>query len=250
MSTGSCYVSLTYPTTGAGGEDVSRTTEWTRSMPKRAGKTGAEKKAKGAKASRAKAARRQTRARAKALAGNADMSKSRAASSTRRRRSNGRGTRSSKRAAGPKAPARPVSEGSEPSKAAADSKEPKSRRFLPEVLDRTVIAIPLLAWFNDPTKPATLRHRRRSEPELSRRPQGGAQGRAGQDQRRSSRRERTTGRKTRMSRIGGRQGHAGRKRAVRLCDARREGDQGPRPARQRAPPEKTAPSITSGRTFR
>ena len=45
-----------------------------------------------------------------------------------------------------------MSRKSNPSKAGADSKKPKSRRFLPDVLDRTVIAIPLLAWFNDPTK--------------------------------------------------------------------------------------------------
>ena len=62
VSTGSCYVSMAYPTTGAGGEDVSRTTEWTASMPKRAGKTGAETKAKGARTRRAKPARKATRA--------------------------------------------------------------------------------------------------------------------------------------------------------------------------------------------
>src|SRR5262245_56210112 len=36
------------------------------------------------------------------------------------------------------------------SKAAAD--RPESRGFLPKVLDRTVIAIPLLDWFKDPKK--------------------------------------------------------------------------------------------------
>jgi serine protease AprX len=59
------------------------------------------------------------------------MSKSRTAPATRR--SSGRAT-------------------SQSSSASADSKKPKSRRFLPEVLDRTVIALPLLAWFTDPTK--------------------------------------------------------------------------------------------------
>jgi subtilisin family serine protease len=34
----------------------------------------------------------------------------------------------------------------------ADAKRPESRRFLPEVLDRTVIAIPLLAWLKDPKR--------------------------------------------------------------------------------------------------
>jgi hypothetical protein len=63
VSTGSCYVSMAYPTTGAGGEDVSRTTEWTAAMPKRAGTTGAAKKAKGARTSLPKAARKTTPAR-------------------------------------------------------------------------------------------------------------------------------------------------------------------------------------------
>ena len=62
VSTGSCYVSMAYPTTGAGGEDVTRTTEWTASM-QRAGKTGAEKKATGARTRRAASARKATRAR-------------------------------------------------------------------------------------------------------------------------------------------------------------------------------------------
>jgi serine protease AprX len=38
------------------------------------------------------------------------------------------------------------------SSAAAESKRPGSRQFVPEVLDRTVIAIPLLEWFDDPAK--------------------------------------------------------------------------------------------------
>lgn len=44
VSTGSCYVSLAYPTTGAGGEDVARTTEWMGSMPGVAGKAAAGKR--------------------------------------------------------------------------------------------------------------------------------------------------------------------------------------------------------------
>jgi serine protease AprX len=80
------------------------------------------------------------------------MSKSRTDSATRRRRSNEQSARDSKRAQRKKAPSRRVSGKSNPSKAGADSKKPKSRRFLPDVLDRTVIAIPLLAWFKDPTK--------------------------------------------------------------------------------------------------
>ena len=55
-----------------------------------------------------------------------------------------------------KRPARSVSEQSEPSEVAVDSKKPESRRFLPEVLDRTVIAIPLLEWFKDPKKQGQL----------------------------------------------------------------------------------------------
>jgi len=43
VSTGSCYVSLAYPTTGAGGEDVSRATEWTRLIRERAATTGPRK---------------------------------------------------------------------------------------------------------------------------------------------------------------------------------------------------------------
>jgi Trypsin-like peptidase domain len=34
VKAGSCYVSLAYPTTGSGGEDVTRTTEWAPSVPK------------------------------------------------------------------------------------------------------------------------------------------------------------------------------------------------------------------------
>jgi hypothetical protein len=34
VKAGSCYVSLVYPTTGSGGEDVTRTTEWAPSVPK------------------------------------------------------------------------------------------------------------------------------------------------------------------------------------------------------------------------
>ena len=40
------------------------------------------------------------------------------------------------------------------SKVAAD--RPGSRGFLPKVLDRTVIAIPLLEWFKDRTKKGKL----------------------------------------------------------------------------------------------
>lgn len=41
-------------------------------------------------------------------------------------------------------------------KNAADSKKAESRKFLPEVLDRTVIAIPLLHWFKDKKKRGQL----------------------------------------------------------------------------------------------
>ncbi len=47
---------------------------------------------------------------------------------------------------------RPTPRASRVAKASADSKRPDSRRFLPEVLDRTVIAVPLLNWFKDPEK--------------------------------------------------------------------------------------------------
>jgi hypothetical protein len=41
VKAGSCYVSMVYPTTGSGGEDVTRTTEWTPSIPKPGQKAGA-----------------------------------------------------------------------------------------------------------------------------------------------------------------------------------------------------------------
>jgi hypothetical protein len=49
LSTSSCYVSLAYPTTGAGSEDVTRTTEWTASMPRAAVKGGPDKQSIGGK---------------------------------------------------------------------------------------------------------------------------------------------------------------------------------------------------------
>ena len=52
VSTGSCYISLAYPTTGAGGEDVARTTEWTAAMPRVTGKAGAGQRATGGKRER------------------------------------------------------------------------------------------------------------------------------------------------------------------------------------------------------
>jgi subtilisin family serine protease len=95
-------------------------------------------------------------AHARAPAGSVEMSKSRTASATRRRRSNEPGARRSTRGAQSKNPARSISEQSGSSQAARDSKKPESRRFLPEVLDRTVIALPLLNWFKDPKKQGQL----------------------------------------------------------------------------------------------
>ena len=54
VSTGTCNVSLTYPTTGAGGEDVTRTTEWTGVMEDERDTSGPGKGTKSRRARRAR----------------------------------------------------------------------------------------------------------------------------------------------------------------------------------------------------
>ncbi len=74
--------------------------------------------------------------------------------------------------------------GSLPPQGAADSKKSGTRGFVSEVLDRTVIAIPLLKWFKDPRQAgAALRHRRRPQPGLPRRIERCATDRRGPDRR-------------------------------------------------------------------
>lgn len=79
------------------------------------------------------------------------MSKSRAHASPSRRRSQSRVAKDSTRT-GRVAKSTPTTSDANPGRDAADSTRPENRRFLPEVLDRTVIAIPLLKWFEDPKK--------------------------------------------------------------------------------------------------
>ena len=166
------------------------------------------------------------------------MSKSRTDSATCWRRSNQQSARDSKRAERKKAPSHRASGKSNPSKAGADSKKPTRCRFLPEVLDPTVIAIPLLTWFADPAK----RQPFDVVGDLNLNYRDGLKGRPRSwktESRRSSRRSRR-GQATAHVAIGGRRGHAERERAVRLCDALREGDQGACTARQRTTAGKRA----------
>ena len=81
------------------------------------------------------------------------MTKSRMASATGRHGTRKRGAQGSTRAERPKRGAGSVSKESEPSKGSRRLKENRQSAIVPEVLDRTVIAIHLLNWFNDPKHP-------------------------------------------------------------------------------------------------
>ena len=195
------------------------------------------------------------------------MSKSRAGSATTApRRSTARGARSparpgrsnktprSKPSAGKKGSAN-VKETSvppepEPSKAATDARKPESRKFLPEVLDATVIAMPLLNWFKDKDKQGhCLRHRGGF---LNLNYHGGLKGAREVVEQRIDDiivARRAKGATTRMSRSVIDDDLEGEAVRVRLCDARRRPSRDS-PAATASWGVRIAPSITSGRTFR
>ena len=84
------------------------------------------------------------------------MSKAQKPSTTASRRQKERLVRKARRTERSKAATDSVPGEAKSPSTVAFSKKPESRWFLPEVLDRTVIAIPLLDWFKDPEKQGNL----------------------------------------------------------------------------------------------